>query len=102
MQAVSAAPAHELLQRKDNTNNHSTRKSGRGAADAFKSYAFGPMDTKSTSPEDAGKSGLKAIQGSAALHNPLVRHSALAVTALQSASGDTGSLAATAGVRTKP
>lgn len=101
MQAVSAAPAHELLQRKDNANNHSTRKTSSGASSAFKSYAFGPMDTKGASPEDAGKSGLKAIQGSAALHNPLVGHSALAVTAMQSVSGDTGSLAAAAGVKTK-
>jgi hypothetical protein len=102
MQAVSAAPAHELLQRKDNAGNHSTRKASHGTADAFKSYAFGPMDTKSTNPDDSGKTGLKAIQGSATLHNPLVKHSALAVTALQSVSGETGSLAAAAGVKAKP
>ncbi|MBC7906552.1 MAG: hypothetical protein H7Y60_07370 [Rhodospirillaceae bacterium] len=98
MQAVSAAPAHEMLQRKDAANNHSTRKTSSGASSAFKSYAFGPMDTKGGTPEEVSKTGLKAIQGSAALHNPLVRHSALAVTALQNV--DTPSLAA-AGVKTK-
>ncbi|MBX9635773.1 MAG: hypothetical protein K2X44_12390 [Magnetospirillum sp.] len=102
MQAISAAPAHELLQRKDAAAGHSTRKTTNGAASAFSSYSFGPMDTKGGSPEEAGSKGLKTIQGSAALHNPLAAHSALAVTALQSVSNDAGTLTAAAGIKSRP
>lgn len=101
MQAVSAAPAHELLQRKDNADSHSTRKTTNGASSAFASYSFGPMDTKGTNSEETSTTDLKAIQGSAALHNPLIAHSAASVTTLQSVSGDTGSFAAAAGLKTK-
>lgn len=83
MQAVAAAPAHELLQRKNSADSHSTRPATHGTAAAFASYAFGPMDSQGGSPEKVGTKTLKTIQGSAALHNPLAAHSAAAVTALQ-------------------
>ncbi len=44
MQAISAGPAHLLLNRKDNPADHSTRPAKTGAASAFSSYAFGPLD----------------------------------------------------------
>lgn len=85
MQAVTAAPAHELLQRKDRADSHSIRPTQRGTTAAISSYSFGPLDTSNKSTGDAAdRKTAKGIQGSAALHNPLISHSAAMVTTLQS------------------
>lgn len=91
MQAVTAAPAHELLQRKDRADSHSTRPTQRGTAAALSSYSFGPMDTSNKSTDEAGaRKAAKGIQGSAQLHNPLFSHSAAMVTTLQSVDNKAG------------
>lgn len=84
MHAVTAAPAHELLQRKDRADTHSTRPTQRATAAALGTYAFGPMDSsnKSTGDEAAHKA-TKGLAGTAMLHNPLKSHSAAMVTTLQ-------------------
>ncbi|HTH15266.1 MAG TPA: hypothetical protein VL974_01325 [Magnetospirillum sp.] len=82
MQAVTAAPAHELLQRKDQADSHSTRKTQRATASMMSTYSFGPMDTSNKST--SGDSTAKGINGIATLHNPLKSHSTSMVTTLQS------------------
>jgi hypothetical protein len=85
MQAVSATPAHELLQRKDEVDGHSTRKTQRGAMGALSSYSFGPLETSNkTTGEAADRKAAGSIKGSLAQHNPLMSHSAAMVTTLQS------------------
>jgi hypothetical protein len=84
MQGVSAAPAHELLQRKDQTDSHSTRKTQRGALGALASYSFGPMDTSNkTTGEAADRKAAAGVKGAVAQQNPLLSHSAAMVTTLQ-------------------
>lgn len=81
MQGINTAPAHELLQRKNTVDNHSTRPTQSGAASALSSYSFGPMTTGGKSSSSSAAAG---IAGSNALHNPLVKHSSATLTALQS------------------
>jgi len=77
MDPVSATPAHILLHKKEQSDNHSTRKNGDGAASAFAAYGFGPMD-------EAGKSkGAKPVSGSGLAANPLNAHSLSWVTSVQ-------------------
>lgn len=56
MSSVNAIPAHILLNRKDDAASHSTRKLKQGAASAFASHGFGPLDEKDkTDPTKAVK-----------------------------------------------
>lgn len=84
MPAVTAAPAHELLQRKDRADSHSTRPTKRATASALSTYSFGPMDTSNKSTgEGAARKAATGLAGTAMLHNPLRSHSATMVTTLQ-------------------
>lgn len=85
MHAVTAAPAHELMQRKDRADSHSTRPAQRATAAALGTYSFGPMDmsNKRTS-DDTGRKATKGLAGAAMVHNnPLKSHSPAMVTTLQ-------------------
>ena len=45
MEALTGAPSHVLLNRKDQASNHSTRKLRNGAGgSAFQSFGYGPLD----------------------------------------------------------
>ena len=85
MQAVTAAPSHELLQRKDRTDTHSTRPTQRATAAALGTYSFGPMDMSNKSTgDDTDRKATKGLAGTAMLNNPLKSHSPAMVTTLQS------------------
>lgn len=85
MQAVTAAPAHELLQRKDQADSHSTRKTQRATASMLGSYSFGPANTSNkTSAEATTNSVAQGVKGIATVHNPLKSHTNAMVTTLQS------------------
>ena len=75
MVAISGAAAHILLNKKEEASSHSTRPEKSGAASAFSSYGFGPLDLpdgdnrtsadgNSTKPV-SGTSSLAAISGGA-------------------------------------
>lgn len=80
MQAVSSAPAHELLQRKDRADTHATRPQQRGAISAFASYGFGPVKG-SGSPSDLKSDSANPITSN--MHNPLKAHALPGLTAIQ-------------------
>jgi len=68
MQALTGAPSHILLNRKDNSASHSTRPAKTGPASAFAATTFGPMDM----PDKAGgasssSAAKKAVTGGNAL-----------------------------------
>lgn len=44
MEALSGTSSNILLNRKDNSASHSTRKASSGPSSTFASYGFGPMD----------------------------------------------------------
>jgi hypothetical protein len=44
MEALTGAPAHILLNRKDDAASHSTRPAKKGGAGAFAAYSFGPLE----------------------------------------------------------
>ena len=84
MDPVSTTPAHILLHRKDEADNHSTRKAAEGAASAFASYGFGPMD------EPGKEKEAKPVSGIGLGQNPLSAHSLSWVTAAQDVGGGSG------------
>ncbi|MBI5165048.1 MAG: hypothetical protein HY985_14245 [Magnetospirillum sp.] len=75
MTPVAATPAHLLLNRKDERDDHSTRPTQRGAASAFSSYGFGPLSEKGSTD--------KAAQGAPVTGNPLGASSLSWVTQVQ-------------------
>lgn len=80
MTPVSNSPAHLLLQRKDQDDQHSTRKTRDGAASAFSTYSFGPLDG------DDGQSTKKdgaQFKGILAQHNPLQARAVPMVSLIQ-------------------
>lgn len=69
MNELTGVPTHLLLSRKDDAASHSTRKLQEGAASAFASYGFGPVE------EDSGKkdgaSPAAPITGASPAANPI-------------------------------
>jgi hypothetical protein len=77
MNPVSATPAHILLHKKEQSDNHSTKKDDSGAASAFASYGFGPMSEGGKDKSSKPASGVGIGQ------NPLNAHSLSWVTSVQ-------------------
>jgi hypothetical protein len=84
MDPVSATPAHLLLHKKEQADNHSVRKTEEGAASAFASYGFGPLDEPGKAKESKPVSGIGLGQ------NMLSAHSLSWVTAVQETSSGAG------------
>jgi hypothetical protein len=55
MEALTGAPSHVLLNRKDQAGDHSTRKLRKGAGGAaFQSFGYGPLDLPNHQNKAAG------------------------------------------------
>lgn len=68
MKEVSPLPAHALLARRDEASSHSIRPEKKGAASAFASYGFGPMDldkgkTVAAKPNTGAGTGINLLSG---------------------------------------
>jgi hypothetical protein len=66
MVGLVGAPAHILLNRKDDAASHSTRKQTSVSGAAFNSYSFGPMDLPDGENKAGVEGGKKAAAGSTA------------------------------------
>lgn len=81
MDAISAVPPHQLLQRKHKADDHETRPGENATAAAFSSYGFGPLEMNDGK---APRKEAKPVNG-ASLQNPLSAHSLSWVTTVQAA-----------------